>query len=154
MLLRLGRYSFGFTHDLIATDGEPYLERWILWLGGSLRMHRFLASDEDRAVHDHPWWFVTVPFSAYAEFVQSGEGELRRLVRPFRPHFRGARFRHRVELQRYPTWTLVLTGAKSRDWGFWNKETFVHSDDWQPAKAQETRAQETRVQETLGSTNS
>jgi len=167
MLLKLGRYSFGFTHDLIANDGDLYLERWILWLGGSLRVHRFFASDEDRAAHDHPWWFVTIPFSTYAEFVTAGQFndrgndrcndrcnekgnekgnekdgstdepkvELKRLVRPYRPHFRSARFRHRVELLSYPTWTLVLTGAKSREWGFWAQGTFVHSDDWQPVKA-------------------
>ncbi len=138
MLIRLGRFPIGFTHDLIATDGDPYLERWILWFGGSLRLHRFFASDEDRAAHDHPWWFVTIPFSAYAEFVQAGIGERKRLVRPFRPHFRSARFRHRVDLLSYPTWTLVLTGPKSREWGFWTQGTFVHSDDWQPLKHAET----------------
>lgn len=130
MLIRLGRHSFGFTHDLIETHGEPYLERWILWFGGSLRVHRFLASDDDRAAHDHPWWFITVPFAEYAEYLPSAESELKRRVRPFRPHFRSARFRHRVELLRYPTWTLVLTGPKSREWGFWSGDRFVHSDDW------------------------
>jgi hypothetical protein len=133
MLYTLGRFPVGFTHDVILNDGKPYLERWILWCGGTLRLHRFLSSDEDRAAHDHPWWFVTVPFVTYAEYVME-EGRLcRRLVRPFRPHVRRASFRHRVELLSHPTWTLVLTGAKSREWGFWVQGAFVHNRDW-PAR--------------------
>lgn len=45
--------------------GNPeciYAERWILKLPfnlGSIRFHHFLKSDDARAHHDHPWWFVT-----------------------------------------------------------------------------------------------
>lgn len=134
MLLRLGRFPIGFTHDVIENDGHPYLERWILWCGGTLRIHRFLASDEDRALHDHPWWFATFPLTGYAEYVGTGGVEKRREVRPWRLHFRTAAFQHRVELVQLPTWTLVLTGRKCREWGFWPDGVFVHNEAW-PARA-------------------
>lgn len=40
----------------------PYLRRWVLNLGrlGSIRLHHWYASDDDRALHDHPWWFATL----------------------------------------------------------------------------------------------
>ena len=130
MKFAIGRWQFGFTHDRIDNGGRPYLERWILWCGGTLRLHRFLASDDDRAVHDHPWWFVTLPFSAYGEYVEIDGRERYREVRPWRLHFRRSHFRHRVEIQRVPSWTLVLTGPKRREWGFWSDERFVHNRDW------------------------
>ena len=125
-----GRYQFGFTHDVICNEETPYLERWILWCGITLRLHRFLTSDEDRAVHDHPWWFITVPFTSYHEYVERNGMEIRRQVAAWRPHFRGSRFRHRVEIDRTPSWTLVLTGIKNNEWGFWQESQFVHNRDW------------------------
>lgn len=41
--------------------GEPYMVRLNIfnyrWF--SIKMHIILRSDDDRALHDHPWWFVT-----------------------------------------------------------------------------------------------
>ena len=131
MLFRLGRFPVGFTHDVVANDGVPYLERWILWFGVTLRLHRFLDSDQDRAPHDHPWWFVTMPFSAYGEYYLTDEGEHYRLVKPWRLHFRSPHFRHRVQILKTPSWTLVMTGLKSKEWGFWEADgQFVHHQDW------------------------
>ncbi len=131
MRIHLGRFPVGFTHDLVAHDGEAYLERWIVWFGASLRVHKFLASDRDRAPHDHPWWFVTLPFSEYGEFYTHEGQEKFRRVRPWRLHLRSSNFRHRVQIQRFPSWTLVLTGAKSREWGFWEADgEFVHNEKW------------------------
>ncbi len=131
MKFALGRLQFGFTHDTIYNQDHPYLERWILWCGLSLRLHRFLASDEDRAVHDHPWWFVTLPFSSYGEYIEVDGQEIHRTVAAWRPHFRHSQFRHRVEITRAPAWTLVITGLKSNEWGFWRGQEFVHNRDWQ-----------------------
>lgn len=130
MRVHIGRFPIGFTHDVICNEGKPYLERWIIWFGGTLRLHRFMESDEDRAVHDHPWWFVTVPLTGYAEYVRRGGTEIRREVQARRLHFRSAEFQHRVELVRFPTWTIVLTGRKRREWGFWPDGRFVHNEAW------------------------
>lgn len=128
MTFYLGPYRFGFSHDLIRNEGKAYLERWVVWFGGSLRIHRFLASDADRAMHDHPWWFLTLPLHGYLEFTPAhGQG---RPVRAWRLHWRASHLRHRVTLLRVPTWTIVLTGAPTREWGFWEREAFTHHDDW------------------------
>jgi hypothetical protein len=131
MVVKFGRYSLGFTHDVVTNDSKPYLERWILWFGLSLRVHRFLESDQDRAPHDHPWWFITFPCTAYDEHYVVDGVEHSRTVKPWRLHFRSAHLRHRVEVTRVPSWTIVLTGLKSKEWGFWENEAeFVHHRDW------------------------
>lgn len=40
----------------------PYVIRWRLEVRGlgSVRVHHWLSSDDPRAYHDHPWWFLTL----------------------------------------------------------------------------------------------
>ena len=131
----LGGYRFGLTHDLVMDNGEPYLERWIIWCGITLRLHKFIKSDDDRAFHDHPWWFITLPLRAYNE---SLPGQADRTVSPWRPHFRAAAHQHIVRLRDHrPVWTLIVTGAKSKEWGFWNGATFIPHEQWLQAREAE-----------------
>ena len=124
----IGRWRLGVTHDLITERDEPYLERWILWCGITLRVHKFLKSDDDRVFHDHPWWFVSVPFAAYHEYVPD---QPVRIVKPWRTHFRRAHHRHIVKLiAAKPVRTLILTGPKVREWGFWQNDNFIHHQEW------------------------
>ena len=140
LVLRLRGPRLGWTSDVVGREECPYLRRHILWLGFlTLRLHKFLRSDNDQALHDHPWWFVTFPLRTYRELVPSGRcgcgGRIEdwkdggcchsyqdvpelRTVAGWRPHFRRAEHCHAVVVDR-PTWTLVLGGWKSRDWGFW-----------------------------------
>lgn len=42
--------------------GEEYLCRWYLiprnrFIG--VMLHWFIGSDDDRALHDHPWWSIS-----------------------------------------------------------------------------------------------
>ena len=113
-LLSFGSLTFGWTHDLVYDNGQPYLERWILWFGFTLRLHKFHKGDDDRAFHDHPWWFVTLPLDPYLE--KTPDGPLT-MVRALRPHFRPASHQHIVQLiEEQPVWTLIVTGSKSSDW--------------------------------------
>ena len=124
----IGGRRFGVTHDLVLDNGEPYLERWILWCGFTVRLHKFHKGDDDRAFHDHPWWFVTVPLRTYVERTPAVE---RQIVRRFLPHFRPAKHRHIVQLaDEKPVWTFIVTGPKCQDWGFWDKGEFVHHEQW------------------------
>lgn len=46
----------------IGGEDSPYLKRW--WLIPRNRffnvyLHQFLKDDDDRALHDHPWWSVS-----------------------------------------------------------------------------------------------
>lgn len=42
---------------------DPYLHRWYLLRSERLGVfiHKFVRSDEDRALHDHPWSFLVIP---------------------------------------------------------------------------------------------
>lgn len=57
----------GFEASTIVHHGRPYLLRLIAYFGATLRLHRFVRGDDDRAPHDHPWWFITFPFTSYVE---------------------------------------------------------------------------------------
>ncbi len=126
--LTIGGARFGVTHDLVLEGDDPYLERWILWFGFTLRVHKFHKGDDERAFHDHPWWFLTFPLNPYRELTP----ELGvRDVKPFRFHFRPAHHQHIVQLLHgKPVWTLILTGPKSKEWGFWEDGEFIHHERW------------------------
>lgn len=133
---------------MVYEASEPYLERWILWFGFTLRLHKFHKGDDDRAYHDHPWWFVTFPFEPYLERTPQQPVTM---VKALRPHFRSASHQHIVQLiEHRPVWTLILTGTKSNDWGFWNKGKFTPHEVWLSAREEareEVRKEQTRSQE-------
>lgn len=102
----------------VGPDHEPYLERW--WLKrepeGSIYVHRFLRSDDDRALHDHPWDSVSIVLAGrYVEVTP--EGSIPRLAGDV--IFRRASDPHRIEIAQGETAiTLFITGAREREWGF------------------------------------
>lgn len=97
----------------------PYMTRWVLDLRlFTVRLHCFHRSDDDRHLHDHPWWFVSVLIAGtYREWTETGVGPWRKLG-SFA--FRRALHKHRVEIQTgQPCWTVCVTGPIRRIWGFW-----------------------------------
>ncbi|MEM7077455.1 MAG: hypothetical protein AAF513_02395 [Pseudomonadota bacterium] len=125
---QIGTHRFGITHDFVTEGDEVYLERWIMWFGLTLRLHKFHKGDDDRAFHDHPWWFVTIPTRNYAERTPQ---QTHSIVRAWRPHFRPAHYRHIVALlEDRPVWTLIITGPKVKEWGFWEADRFIHHEEW------------------------
>ena len=142
-LIKLGSLSLGWTHDMVYDAREPYLERWIIWFGLTLRLHKFHKGDDDRAYHDHPWWFITFPFEPYLERTPQQPVTM---VKALRPHFRSASHQHIVQLvEPRPVWTLILTGTKSNDWGFWNKGKFTPHEAWL-SEREEVRAEQNHSQ--------
>ena len=111
--------------DLRHGDGRSYLRRWIAELPGgwSVRVHRWDSSDGAHP-HDHPWPFFSVALwgSAFEELWWRGsDGAWRarlRTVRPLAPRWYRAASVHRVLAPSALT-TLVVTGPRSREWGFW-----------------------------------
>lgn len=142
--LRFGTWQFGFEHSLIwRSSTVKYLERWLAYFGPfSLRLHKFWSGDDDRAPHDHPFWFITIPLTSYIEWVYDDVwlGVNRwhprlQLVRAFRPHFRPASYKHIVVGPAAgafePFYTLVLSRFIQPEWGFYpTPDTFVHFTDW------------------------
>jgi hypothetical protein len=91
---------------------------------GSIRLHHWLAPDDDRAKHDHPWSFTTfVLKGGYTDSSPSGEEHLRA---PAIRH-RKAEHQHTVFPDPGCAWTVIITGPKTRQWGFWVKGKFVKS---------------------------
>lgn len=93
----------------------PYVYRWVLdlWFF-SVRVHHFLRSDDDRALHDHPWWFVTwVLAGNYVDHNEAGD----ELLMAGDVRFRPAHHKHTVHTK--GVWTLVLTGKERNIWGFY-----------------------------------
>ena len=116
----------GNPHFTVGPPEKPYLLRWYLVPRNHLcnfYLHRFLSDDDDRALHDHPWWFISfVLWGAYLEHCS----DRARVRRAGSIAFRPASHRHRIELIEGKTcWTLIVTGPKSRVWGFWCPQGFV-----------------------------
>lgn len=120
--------------QIIGRVNDPYLKRWYVIPRNPLfnvYYHEFHRSDDDRALHDHPWWSVSIILEyGYDEYVpenpaqphSAAHGELRRIARqPGEIVFRRAASAHRIEL--HPgsegrTRTLFITGPRFRRWGF------------------------------------
>lgn len=94
----------------------PYLVRWVAAIYYSLRLHHWLAGDDPRAFHDHPWWYVTFCiWGGYTDVSPAGEVEVGR----WSFHYFPAAHRHTVRVNPGGAWTLLLTGPEKREWGFW-----------------------------------
>lgn len=126
---------------IIGGTERPYLLRhWLLPRNKlfNVYVHQFLRSDDDRALHDHPWAFNAswLLEGAYIEWVPGGK-----TANPLRPEFRFLsagqwKFRwgcapHRVQLHRFadretPCWTVFITGPRIREWGFYCGKGWVH----------------------------
>lgn len=106
----------------------PYLIRWRIETPfGSIRLHHWLGPDDDRAFHDHPWWFWTIVLSGgYTDVNPDGEDHLSRGVFRYRP----ALHRHTVVPDEGGAWTVIITGRKTRDWGFWVDGKFRKANKW------------------------
>jgi len=102
--------------------GEPYLERCFLFrlLGITAYIHRFVASDPDRNLHDHPWgWgFSIILQGQYQERYLKEHQEVTRIIKWFN-WIPGYRY-HRVEVtdKSKPVWTLFIHGPRVKGWGF------------------------------------
>lgn len=113
---------------IIGPADQPYLLRWWLLPRNritNLYLHLFCRDDDDRALHDHPWWSVSLVLSGgYFEITTAADGtHERRWYGPGSVRIRSARFAHRIELARrdgqpVPCRTLFATGPTVRQWGF------------------------------------
>ena len=121
--------------DFIVGDpANPYLRRWWIiprnrWC--NIYLHQFLHSDDDRALHDHPYFNASILLrGSYLEHVQSGATLVRKPWRPWAPWrvtFRAAATAHRIELRdQSPVWTLFITGPRIREWGFLCPQGWKH----------------------------
>jgi hypothetical protein len=120
--------------------GDDYLRRW--WVlprndFANVYLHEFRRSDDDRAMHDHPWASTSVLlFGRYLEHTPDGsfwrdKGDV---------VTRAADARHRIELLSFgsgeavPAVSLFITGPAVREWGFACPHGWVHWRDFVDAR--------------------
>jgi len=122
------RRSDGSRPDfVIGLPEDPYLIRW--WMiprnrEGNHYRHCILKSDDDRALHDHPWDSVSVVLEGVLkEHLSDGSS---RILEIGKPYFRKATDAHRLEVIEGPVWTDFFTGPKVREWGFHCPQGWVH----------------------------
>jgi hypothetical protein len=120
-------------------------------LGWHAYLHRFVDSDPDRGLHDHPWSRAVslVLAGGYEELRPDARDPAlvaRRLVRPWRLNFLRGDDLHRVILRGgHPAWTLFIHGPRVKGWGFVRSgemrvmardaSEFRHRDWWKSAPA-------------------
>lgn len=113
-----------FPDQIIGGRDNPYLHRWHVIPRNpifNIYLHHFLRSDDDRALHDHPWVNASILLlGRYTEHTIAAGGI--HTHTPFaecQVKFRLPRAAHRVELAPGETcWTLFITGPRVRSWGF------------------------------------
>lgn len=143
---------------IIGGAANPYLLRW--WVIPRNRffniyLHKIVRDDDDRALHDHPWWSISLclkgkmcEVAARRSIYQNGKWEYdatdteRHIIRRFQIRIRPAKLAHRLVLAKNkdgfdeygfpakefykPCWTLFITGPKIREWGFHCPQGWTH----------------------------
>lgn len=134
--------------EITGEDGSIYLRRFYLYRGKKrphIFLHHILRSDDDRALHDHPWAFTSIMLSGrYTEISPFTDQRMESFydvrfdpcygghlfserIRAFAIIRHKAQDRHRLYLNPGETvWTLVFAGERERDWGFWMHGEFTH----------------------------
>lgn len=133
------------------TSVAAYMDRW--WRvprnwATNCYFHIVRRSDDDRALHDHPWWSFSIVLEGgyYEHTIAEGGIHHREWFGPGRMKFRWTgRKAHRLELQtavvhqpghgvpylqESPARTIFITGPVLRRWGFHDTRQWVDAYDW------------------------
>ena len=105
----------------------PYMRRWVFLLFGfSIRIHKWVRSDDKQHFHDHAWDFVTLVLrGSYTDITEAGQQKMSAGT----IQFRKAEHKHYVEVPKEGALTLLLCGRPRRKWGFWVRDKF-----WRPLR--------------------
>lgn len=133
-----------------STATPVYMQRW--WAiprnwAFNIYVHIVRRSDDDRALHDHPWWSFSIVLEGgyFEETILAGGIRKRVWYGPGSVRFRpSGKFAHRLELasvqragggvpykQELPAKTIFITGPVLRRWGFHDQTRgWVDAYDW------------------------
>ncbi len=110
--------------------GPGYLHRYIVFPRNrffNVYIHKFLRSDDDRHLHDHPWASLSILLKGrVSEVTETGERRIRR----FLPVLRGAQHAHRMVLESDYAWTIFIIGPRVRRWGFLTNRGWIYHKDY------------------------
>lgn len=137
---------------IIGPPSAPCYYRWQLFKfrGFQLCLHKWLRSDDDRALHDHSGDSISFILNhGYIEIVREYSGawlpntwqiddsgrvyrDVARFRRPWWPVFRRAQDPHRVVLDfmSAPIWSLWFRWPPRREWGFHCPKGWRHWRDY------------------------
>lgn len=111
---------------------RPYMLRWFIIPRNrffNIYHHVILRSDDDRALHDHPWWSLSIALDG--DMVEVLPGEVRRTLRQGDIVLRTASSAHRLEIRDGGGCkTLFITGPRIREWGFHCPRGWKHWKDF------------------------
>lgn len=102
-------------------DGSLYLKR--VYLLPAVYLHMIAQADSDRHLHDHPWawaWSLILRGGYVEERPWAADAEgwpWRRLV-PGDTNLLRSHNYHRIVTVEPNTWTLFVTGPRTKSWGF------------------------------------
>lgn len=100
----------------------------------AIRVHEILTSDDDRALHCHPWPFISIILKGfYYEVMFNEYGDERTYLRKQGSIlFRKATDKHRLILpSTIPVVTLFITFKKQKSWGFYpNPNMYINHRDY------------------------
>jgi len=99
----------------------------------NIYLHCVNTSDDERALHDHPWLNISVILRGSYREVYADRARIRK---PGDIVLRFGHTAHRLEVVDGPVWSLFITGPKYREWGFrcvsgwrhWKQFTSYESD--------------------------
>jgi len=125
---RTGKRTADIT--LKRSDGSFYLLRWYLLPRNrmlNVYLHEFVGDDDDRALHDHPWWSLSFMLRGKLIEVTDDKSIIgwhpgERILYTGDIIFRRANFAHRLLISKpyrnKSPITLFITGPRIREWGF------------------------------------
>lgn len=115
-------------------DDRSYLERYHLLrlpFGYRAYLHRFVASDPGRGLHNHPWKYALslVLCGRYRETrmlnARAGNALQDRWLRPGRLNIISGEVFHRVNLpDNAECWSLFIHAPKAKSWGFIQRQEY------------------------------
>lgn len=128
----------------IGDHRDPYMLRWWLIPRNPLLnvyLHNVMRSDDDRALHDHPWCSLSWALKGQVieHTVEPSGNAHAETIRAGRWRWRSARMAHRLELPVVTTeygphqeyfWSLFITGPRIREWGFHCPRGWVSERDF------------------------
>lgn len=130
---RSPRWAMNAKMAIPCRDGIPYLFRRRLiqtpWFG--VYLHDIFEPDADRDPHNHPWSFLSIVLrGSYTETLHTLPYVLLDATREqtwkrWSVHRMGRETAHRISYAAPALKTLIITGPRRSNWGFFTDDSFV-----------------------------
>lgn len=108
-------------NEPLGEESCPYAYRYVfIFFGFSIRIHKWLRSDDKRHMHTHPWWFMTfVLKGSYTDVSMKDGVTVKDEVKRFSMRYRAANHLHYVDVPKEGCISILITGRPKNKWGFW-----------------------------------